>query len=99
MLEVSVFFDDDDRIEGKPMHEYIMRYLMHHDIGGATLFAAQGGFGRKRHLQQPRKFGAADEGPMMILFADEEGKVRAVLPHLKEVVKEGLILAKSVERV
>ncbi len=81
------------------MHEYIMRYLMHHGIGGATLFAAQGGYGHKRHLHEPRKFGAADEGPMMILFADEEQNVRAVLPPLKEIVKEGLILARPAERV
>jgi len=35
----------------------------------------------------------------MILFVDEEAKMREVLPLLKEVVLEGLITVKNVERV
>jgi len=98
MLEVTIFLDEDDRYEDKVMHEYIMRYLMHHQISGATIFAAMGGYGHKRHLHYPRKIGAADEGPIMIMFVDAEEKVRHVLPHLKEVVKEGLIVLKKAEK-
>ena len=99
MLEVTIFLDEDDIHQGKPMHEHIMHHLMHHTIMGATVFTGMGGYGHKRHLHYPKKIGAADEVPLMILFVDEEAKVRAVLPHLKEVVKEGLITIKSVERV
>jgi PII-like signaling protein len=35
----------------------------------------------------------------MILFVDDEEKVRGVLPHIKEVIKDGLIVAKRVERL
>ena len=98
MLEVTIFLDEDDRFHDKSMHEYIMRYLMHHEIMGASIFAAMGGFGHKRHLHYPRKIGAADEGPIMIMFVDIEEKVHLVLPHLKEVVREGLIVVKKVER-
>ena len=58
-----------------------------------------GGYGHKRHLHYPKKIGAADEVPIMILFVDEEAKMREVLPLLKEVVREGLITVKNVERV
>jgi PII-like signaling protein len=43
--------------------------------------------------------GTADEKPRMILFIDEETRVREVLPHIKEVVREGLIVARTVERI
>lgn len=98
MIEVTIFFDENDLYEDRPLHEYIMRYLMHHHIMGASVFTAMGGFGVKRHLHYPRKIGAADEGPIMILFIDEEEKINGVLPHLKEVVAEGLIVLKKVER-
>lgn len=52
----------------------------------------------KRHLHYPREIGASGEGPIMILFIDEEEKIRGLLPHLKEVVAEGLIVLKKVER-
>ncbi len=98
MLEVTIFIDEDDRYQDKTLYEYIMRYLIHHDIMGASVFAAMGGYGHKRHLHYPRKIGAADEGPLMIMFIDEAEKVVTVLPHLKEVVKEGLIVVKEVTR-
>lgn len=98
MLEVSVYLDEDDRYEGKPLHEYIVRHLMHHGILGATVIAAMMGYGHKHHLHHPDKLGAVDERPIMILFVDEEAKVHAILPHIKEVVKEGLIIIKRVER-
>jgi uncharacterized protein len=99
MLEVRVFLDEDDLHEGKRTYEHIMRYLMHHGISGATMFSAVGGFGHRHHLNFPRRIGATDEGPIMILFIDEETKVRSVIPHLKEVVREGLIVMNQVEHV
>ena len=97
MLEVNVFCDEDDMYHDVKLYEHILRYLMHHEIGGATVFSALGGYGRKKHLHFPRRFGATDEGPLMILFIEQETKVRAVLPHLKEIVHEGLIVLKNVE--
>ncbi len=98
MLEVTIFLDEDDMFNNESLHQYIMKYLLHHHIMGASMFAAMGGYGTKRHLHNPRKIGAADEGPMMILFIDDEEKVGVVLPHLKEIVAEGLIVLKKVER-
>ena len=98
MIEVTVFLDEDDMYNGKILYEYIMQYLIHHHVRGASIFAAMGGYGAKRHLHYPKKIGAADEGPLMILFIDEEEKVNTVLPHLKEIVREGLIVTKNVQR-
>ncbi len=99
MVEVNIFLDESDIFEDKPMHEYIMRYLMHHFIMGASIFSATVGYGHKHHLHHPKKIGNVDESPIMILFVDEEEKVQQVLPHLKEVINEGLITLKKVERV
>ena len=98
MLEVSIFLDEDDVHDGKKLYEHIMRHLMHHKILGASVFEALGGYGHKHHLNFPRRVGATDEGPIMILFIDEEEKVRSVLPHIKKVVKEGLVVVKTVAR-
>ncbi len=99
MLEVSLFLDEDDMYQGKHMHEYIMRHLMHNGISGASVFSALMGYGRKHHLHHPRGLGTVDEGPIMIMFIDEEDKVKTVLPHLKEILHDGLIVTKRVERI
>jgi PII-like signaling protein len=98
MLEVTVFLDEEDMYQGKHMPEHIMRFLMHHGIMGASAFAATMGYGHKHHLQHPGMLGTVDEGPLMIMFVDEEAKVRAVLPHLKEIVGKGLIVIKKADR-
>lgn len=99
MLEVNLFLDENDIYEGKQMLEYIMRFLMHHSILGASVFSAIAGYGHKHHLHHPQKIGNVDERPIMIMFIDEEVKVREVLPHLKEVIFEGMITVKNVERI
>jgi PII-like signaling protein len=99
MLEVSIFLDEDDLYQGRRMDEHIVRYLMHHNIMGATVFSAAGGYGQKHHLNLPKRIAATDEGPLMIVFIDEDTKVAAVLPHIKEVVRGGLVITKHVDRV
>ncbi len=99
MIEVKLFIDEDDRYKGKPVHEHIMRLLMHHGIRGASSFSARAGFGKKHHLHHPGALGAVDEGPIMILFIDEDEKVRAVLPLVKEVVHDGLVVMHQVQQV
>lgn len=98
MTEVKIFFDDEDMHQGMGMDEYIMRYLLHHHVHGATMFRGTMGFGSHHHLHTPGRIGGTDAVPVMILFIDEDDIVRRVLPHLKEVVAEGLITTHEVRR-
>lgn len=98
MLELKIFIDEDDAFEGKPLYKYLVRYLMSHNISGATIFRGHMGFGAQHHLHNPRYFAGFDERPIMLLVIDSEEKIRAVLPHLKEVVTDGLIVFHHVER-
>lgn len=99
MLEVQIFLDEEDQYHGKPMHEHILRFLMHHRISGATMFKGAMGFGSHHHLQAPTKLGASDALPIVIFFVDDDDRVEVLLPQLKEIVSEGLIVAHRVERI
>ncbi len=98
MLEVKIFLDEADIYDNKPMHDYIMRYLMHHNVIGASVFEAYEGYGKKHHLHHLKGIGTVDESPLMILFIDEEDKVNLILPHLRKVIDDGLIILNKVER-
>lgn len=99
MLEVKIFLDEEDQHHSAPMHEHILRFLMHHKISGATMFKGVMGFGSHHHLQAPTKLGTSDALPIVIVFVDDDDRVAAVLPYLKEIVTEGFIIAHSVERI
>lgn len=98
MLEVKIFLDEGDRHGSTRTSEYILRMLLREGIVGGSLYRAMMGFGSKRHLHQPHRFGTSDEAPLMLLFIDEEEKVRRVLPMVREVINSGLITLTQVER-
>jgi uncharacterized protein len=97
MLEVKIFLEAEDLYKGKRMDEYILRYLMHHRVRGATSFVGSKGFGEHHHLNEPGQIGASDALPVMLVFVDEESRVQQVLPHLKEVIGGGLITVHKVD--
>lgn len=99
MLQVQVFFDQDDRHDDRPLADYLIRYLLRNGIRGATIFAATTGFGEKRRIHEPRKIGHLDESPLLLIFTDDEARVREVLPHLRQVVRGGMVLTLGVTEV
>lgn len=99
MLEVKIFIDAEDMYDGKKRDEYILRYLMHHHVRGATAFLGSMGYGAHHHLNEPGHIGASDALPVMIMFVDEESRVQHIFPHLKEVVGDGLIITNIVNRI
>ncbi len=99
MMEVQIFIDADQHIDTVPLHEHCVRYLMHHGISGATVFAGIMGYGAHHHLKEPKRFGASDPVPMMIVFIDTEEKVNSVLPHFRQILPDSLIIAQKVERL
>ena len=70
---------------------------MHHKIKGATIFSGMMGYGHKHHLHKPGKLGAGDERPLMLVCIDTDEAINVVLPHIKEIVKEGFIVLKEVK--
>jgi PII-like signaling protein len=99
MQEISIFLDEDDIYNGEPLYDHIIHYLQKNNINGSTALSAFGGFGLKHHFHLPKRIWSIDENPMMIVIVDEEEKVQKVLPHLKEVIKEGLLIIETVEIV
>ncbi|HLP16536.1 MAG TPA: DUF190 domain-containing protein [Bacteroidota bacterium] len=97
MLELKIFIDEGDMYGGKPLAEHIMRYFMHHEIRGATIFAALAGYGHKHHLHSPKQIGNVDEAPLLIMAIDDEEKILKILPHIKDVIEEGLIVTSRVD--
>ncbi len=98
-MEVRIFADADDLVGSIPFYEYVLRYLMHHGIGGATVFSGIMGFGSHHHINEPRRVGASDRVPVMIVVIDEEAKIREVVGHCKEVMPGALIIASTVEQL
>lgn len=98
MLQVQIFIDKDELRGMKPLHEYLLNFLIRHHIIGATVFQGLMGIGEKQHVNRPNTLFSFDEVPLMITFVDEEKKVRHILTELRKEYKGGFIVTNQVEK-
>lgn len=94
-----IYVDETDRFGELPLYEALLRRLTASHVAGATVNAGIMGFGSHQKIHRKRLFGVSDDRPITITVVDEEEKIRAVLPEMKKMVKEGLILLTDVEVV
>lgn len=97
-LQMTIYLNETDRDSGDlPLHETIVRRLLHEHIAGATVLRGVMGYGKHEQVHRTRLFGVADDRPMVIVAIDEPARVRAVLPEIRTLVTEGLITLQEVE--
>jgi PII-like signaling protein len=94
-----VFLNEVDRWHDEPLHGALMRRLRELDVAGATAHQGTMGFGHHHRLHHKGLFGISDDRPITITVVDVESKVRALLPEVRSMVREGLILLLDAEVV
>jgi len=97
MLQAQIYIDKDELHGSQPLYEFIMQFLSREKIRGATAFRGQIGFGTDRLMKRPFDFFSFDEVPMLIVFADEDEKVKTALTELRKQWAGGFIITHQVE--
>ena len=97
MLQVQIFFEKDELKGAQPLYEYIVQFLMKKKIKGATVFEGKFGYGDDKRLNRPDALFSFDQTPMMIVFIDEEEKVKVALTALRKELKTTFIVTTKVE--
>ncbi len=94
-----MFVNETDRWHDAPLYQAIVMRLRQLNIAGATAQTGIIGFGHHHVLHHKGLFGISDDRPVTITVVDDERKIRAVLPELRTMVREGLILLVDAELV
>lgn len=93
------FFDATDEWEGSPLHEELVRQLEHHGIAGATVLNGISGYGIHRRIHRKGLFGVVDSRPIALIAIDEESKLRQILPIVRPMIREGIVVLLDAEDV
>ncbi len=99
-IKMMLIFLEDTDTWGEsraPLYEAIMEALIQARISGASVHSGIMGFGASRRLHRKRLFGVTDEKPVTITVVESEAKLRAILPKLRSMVQEGMILLVDAE--
>lgn len=92
-----MFVNEADMWHNHPLYQAIVERLRQLNVAGATATPGLMGFGHHHRMHHKGLFGIADDRPITIMAVDEEAKLRTVVPEIREMVREGLILLVDVE--
>lgn len=93
---LRIFIGEADRWQGQPLYEAIVQLARKMGMAGATAFKGFLGFGCKSHMHTTKILRLSEDLPILIEMVDSEEKINQFLPHLDDMVKEGLITLEKV---
>jgi len=92
-----IFIDQTDTWRNSPLHEAIVKVLEQNGIAGATVLSGIMGYGVHHRIHRKGLLGVSDDKPLTIAAIDSEKKLRAVLPSIRPMIKEGLLGLSDIE--
>jgi PII-like signaling protein/predicted transcriptional regulator len=94
-----IFIDETDRYQGVNLSGALVSKLRAEGISGATVIRGTSGFGSHGTVHTTAILDLAISLPEMIMAIDSQDKIQAVLPKLKEMIEEGLIVVDDVQAI
>jgi hypothetical protein len=88
---LRVFIGENDKWGNAPLYEAIVNLARKEGMAGATVIKGCMGFGCKSHMHTAKILRLSEDLPIIIEIVDGEEKIEKFLPHLDEMVKEGLV--------
>ena len=94
---LRIFIGEQDKWQGLPLYEAIVNLARKEHLAGATVFKGCMGFGSKSHMHTAKILRLSEDLPMIIEIVDSIDKIKAFLPHLDEMVIDGLITVEKAD--
>src|SRR5207245_8972368 len=93
------FLNESDTWHNRPLYQAVVERLHQLELAGATAQAGLMGFGHHMRMHHKGLFGIADDRPVTIMAVDDEARLRAVLPTMRAMVREGLMVLVDAELI
>jgi len=94
---LRIFIGESDRWQGRPLYEAIVLKARELQLAGATVLRGPMGFGANSRLHTVKVLRLSEDLPMVIEIVDRHDKIEQFLPHIDEMVREGLDTIEDVQ--
>ncbi|MGC1869607.1 MAG: DUF190 domain-containing protein [Acidobacteriaceae bacterium] len=94
---LRIHFGEDDKWQGKPLHEAIFAKCREIGIAGATVYRGIEGYGTSTRIHRASYWALSKDAPIVVNIIDSEDQINKLIPHLDSMVNEGLIAISNVE--
>ena len=96
---LRIFIGESDQWQSRPLYEAIVLKARELHLAGATVLRGPMGFGAHSRLHTAKILRLSEDLPMLIEIVDSKEKIDELLPHIDEMVTEGLVCLSDVEIV
>jgi PII-like signaling protein len=94
---LRIFVGEGDRWHGRPLYEAIVLKARELHLAGATVLRGPMGFGAQSRLHTTKVLRLSEDLPIVIEIVDSKEKIDELLPHIDDMVKEGLVTLEKVQ--
>lgn len=94
---LRIFIGESDHWQGKPLYEAIVLKARELHLAGATVLRGPMGFGAHSRMHTAKLLRLSEDLPMVIEIVDAKEKIDAFMPHIDDMVEEGLVTIEPVE--
>ena len=93
---LRIFIGESDRWHGKPLYEAIVLKARELHLAGATVLRGPMGFGASSRIHTAKILRLSEDLPMVVEIVDSREKIDTLLPHVNEMVTQGLVTLEDV---
>ncbi len=94
---LRIYINNNDRIKGKPLWQFILKEAKDFGLKGATVFKGVAGVGAHSLIHTFDIWSLSQELPIVIEMIDEEKLLREFIEKISSNIKEGLITLHDAE--
>ncbi len=94
---LRIFIGENDKHEGLPLYEWIVRQAQENGLAGATVLRGLEGYGAHSRLHKAKILRLSSDLPLVVEIVDTEEKIQSFLPLIDDAVGEGLATVERVE--
>jgi PII-like signaling protein len=89
---MRIYIGENDKWNGQPLYEAIVKGLRAHDIAGVTVYRGILGYGANRRIHKDAALSLSHDRPILLSIVDTEEKLKAFMPILDQMVQQGLVV-------
>ena len=93
---LKIYISEDSKYKGHSLYHALVIKFGEMGIAGVTVTRGIEGFGREKRLRSTRIIDISEKLPVIVEVIDTEENIERVLPIVKEMVNEGLVILTDV---
>jgi PII-like signaling protein len=94
---MRIYIGENDKWRDKPLYQALVESLRANEIAGVTVYQGILGYGANRRIHQQTALNLSHDHPIMLSIVETEEKLRAFIPVLDDMVKQGLVVLSDVD--